>query len=209
MVNLHKRLFLIASAAIVIITILFYFSVGETKSLYTTGGYSNYINIMELRKNTNNVEDTLNTKSEASSPYFYLTEIENKSETIDTNIMALKIRADIATLIKYDTLYSNYQEGIASWYGPGFQGRKTANGERYNMYESTPYFTAAHKSLKFGTIVKVTNTKTDKWIYVRINDRGPYVHGRVIDLNKAAKQKLMPNSGVTYVKLEIVKIVKK
>jgi rare lipoprotein A len=72
--------------------------------------------------------------------------------------------------------------GKASWYGPGFQGRLTANGERFN----TNAFTAAHKTLPFGTKVKVTNNKTGKSVVVRINDRGPYVHGRVIDLSKAS-----------------------
>jgi rare lipoprotein A len=72
--------------------------------------------------------------------------------------------------------------GKASWYGPGFQGRLTANGERFN----TNAFTAAHKTLPFGTKVKVTNNKTGRSVVVRINDRGPYVHGRVIDLSKAS-----------------------
>lgn len=71
-----------------------------------------------------------------------------------------------------------------SWYGPGFHGRLTANGERYNMHA----LTAAHKSLPFGTIVRVTNKRNGKSVDVRINDRGPYVHGRVIDLSKAAHQ---------------------
>lgn len=69
-----------------------------------------------------------------------------------------------------------------SWYGPGFHGRLTANGERYDMYAMT----AAHKTLPFGTIVKVTNVRNGKSIKVRINDRGPYVGKRVIDLSKAA-----------------------
>ena len=72
--------------------------------------------------------------------------------------------------------------GKASWYGPGFQGRLTANGERFN----TNAFTAAHKTLPFGTKVKVTNNKTGRSVVVRINDRGPYAHGRVIDLSKAS-----------------------
>ena len=72
--------------------------------------------------------------------------------------------------------------GKASWYGPGFQGRLTANGERFN----TNALTAAHKTLPFGTKVKVTHAKTGKSVVVRINDRGPYAHGRVIDLSKAS-----------------------
>jgi rare lipoprotein A len=72
--------------------------------------------------------------------------------------------------------------GKASWYGPGFQGRLTANGERFN----TNAYTAAHKTLPFGTKVKVTNARTGRSVVVRINDRGPYAHGRVIDLSKAS-----------------------
>ena len=74
--------------------------------------------------------------------------------------------------------------GIASWYGPGFHGRKTASGERFNQNAMT----AAHKTLPFGTIVAVTHN--GKTIRVRINDRGPFVKGRIIDLSKAAARAL-------------------
>src|SRR3954471_20345474 len=74
------------------------------------------------------------------------------------------------------------QTGAASWYGPGFHGKRTANGETFN----TSDLTAAHKTLPFGTKVRVTNERTGKSVVVRINDRGPYAHGRVIDLSKAA-----------------------
>ncbi len=74
--------------------------------------------------------------------------------------------------------------GMASWYGPGFHGRKTANGERFNTHA----LTAAHKTLPFGTQVRVTNERTGRSVVVRINDRGPFAHGRVIDLSKAAAQ---------------------
>jgi len=89
----------------------------------------------------------------------------------------------------------------ASWYGPGFHGRTTANGEKYNMYDMT----AAHKTLPFGTMVKVTNLTNEKTIIVRINDRGPYSKGRSIDLSKVAMQELDGiHSGVISVKLEIL-----
>ena len=80
------------------------------------------------------------------------------------------------------TSATSVQRGKASWYGPGFHGRRTANGERFN----TNAYTAAHKTLPFGTKVKVTHAKTGKSVVVRINDRGPYAHGRVIDLSKAS-----------------------
>jgi rare lipoprotein A len=76
----------------------------------------------------------------------------------------------------------SFQSGKASWYGPGFHGRRTASDERFN----TNKMTAAHKTLPFGTKVKVTNKKTGQSVVVRINDRGPYAHGRVIDLSKAS-----------------------
>src|SRR3954468_20578547 len=76
------------------------------------------------------------------------------------------------------------QTGAASWYGPGFHGKKTANGERFNTHD----LTAAHKTLPFGTKVRVTNERTGQSVVVRINDRGPYAHGRVIDLSTAAAE---------------------
>lgn len=76
--------------------------------------------------------------------------------------------------------------GTASWYGPGFAGRKTANGERFKPSA----LTAAHRTLPFGTSVKVTNLTNDKSVVVRINDRGPYVGGRIIDLSRAAAAKI-------------------
>ena len=72
--------------------------------------------------------------------------------------------------------------GMASWYGPGFHGRRTASGERFN----TGALTAAHRTLPFGTHVRVVNVETGRSIVVRINDRGPFVRGRVIDLSQAA-----------------------
>jgi peptidoglycan lytic transglycosylase len=76
------------------------------------------------------------------------------------------------------------ERGIASWYGPKFHGRRTANGERYDMNQ----LTAAHPSLPFGTLVGVRNTRTGREVVVRINDRGPFAHNRVIDLSYAAAQ---------------------
>ncbi len=76
------------------------------------------------------------------------------------------------------------ESGIASWYGPRFHGRLTANGERFNTNE----LTAAHKTLPFGTRVRVKSLVNGKEIVVRINDRGPFIKGRIIDLSKAAAQ---------------------
>lgn len=76
------------------------------------------------------------------------------------------------------------QVGKASWYGPGFHGRRTANGEVFNKNA----LTAAHRTLPFGTRVRVTHRATGRSVIVRINDRGPFIHGRVIDLSKASAQ---------------------
>ncbi|MBK7631528.1 MAG: septal ring lytic transglycosylase RlpA family protein [Ignavibacteriales bacterium] len=91
----------------------------------------------------------------------------------------------------------------ASWYGPGFHGRLTANGEVYDQMS----FTAAHKSLKFGTLLKITNPRNNKSVVIRINDRGPYVTGRDLDLSKAAALELgMVKRGVAKIKVEELKI---
>ncbi|MGK7915531.1 MAG: septal ring lytic transglycosylase RlpA family protein [Prochloraceae cyanobacterium] len=91
--------------------------------------------------------------------------------------------------------------GIASWYGPGFHGRLTANGEKYNQNA----FTAAHPNLAFGTRVRVTNLNNGRSTIVRINDRGPYIAGRIIDLSAAAARAIgMLSSGVAPVRLEII-----
>ena len=96
-----------------------------------------------------------------------------------------------------------FESGMASWYGGKFQGRKTANGEIFDTNE----LTAAHKTLPFNTIVKVTNVKNSKSIHVRINDRGPFVEGRVIDLSHAAAEAIdMTVSGIAPVKLEIISL---
>ncbi|WP_139802441.1 septal ring lytic transglycosylase RlpA family protein [Aurantimonas sp. 22II-16-19i] len=96
---------------------------------------------------------------------------------------------------------SKARAGNASYYGTRFHGRRTANGERFNMNAMT----AAHKSLPFGTKVRVTNRRNGKSVVVRINDRGPYAHGRVIDLSKAAASRIgMIHSGTAPVQIDIL-----
>jgi len=92
-------------------------------------------------------------------------------------------------------------DGIASWYGPGFHGKQTASGERFNEND----LTAAHKTLPFGTVVRVTNLVNGRRVDVRINDRGPFVRGRVIDLSKAAAREVdMIRDGIVPVQLQIL-----
>lgn len=93
------------------------------------------------------------------------------------------------------------QEGLASWYGGKFQGRRTASGEIFDTNE----FTAAHKSLPFGTIVKVANLENGKTTVVRINDRGPFVPGRIIDLSRAAAAAIgLAGKGVAKVRIQVL-----
>ena len=93
------------------------------------------------------------------------------------------------------------QTGIASWYGPKFHGKKTASGERYNQNA----FTAAHKTLPFGTILRVTNLSNGRTTKVVVNDRGPFVDNRIIDLsNAAAKQIDMIGTGTARVRIKSI-----
>ena len=78
------------------------------------------------------------------------------------------------------------ETGVASWYGPGFHGRQTASGERFNQTAMT----CAHRTARFGTRMRVTDIRTGKSIVCRVNDRGPWVAGRVVDLSKAAAARL-------------------
>jgi rare lipoprotein A len=93
------------------------------------------------------------------------------------------------------------QKGLASWYGPGFHGKRTANGEVYDMNA----LTAAHRSLPFDVIVEVQNLDNGASVLVRINDRGPFVRGRIIDLSREGAKRLgMLGPGTARVKLRVV-----
>ncbi len=106
---------------------------------------------------------------------------------------------------KHYTILDNsagYQErGVASWYGRDFHGKRTANGETYDMYQMT----AAHKTLPLPTFVRVRNLRNNQTIVVRVNDRGPFVHNRIIDLSYAAALKLdMIRSGTSLVEVTAI-----
>ncbi|MCJ2378219.1 septal ring lytic transglycosylase RlpA family protein [Vibrio sp. ZSDZ34] len=91
--------------------------------------------------------------------------------------------------------------GQASWYGRKYHGKLTASGERYNKRA----YTAAHRTLPFGTIVRVTNTTNSKSVDVKINDRGPFVKGRIIDLSKKSFEQIGDiNKGLASIKIEII-----
>jgi len=105
------------------------------------------------------------------------------------------------TTYNSDSQKGEILRGKASFYADFFEGRLTANGEVFDQSK----LTAAHKSLKFGTIVKVTNLSNNKSVTVKINDRGPFVAGRIIDLSKEAARRIdMIESGVVDVEVEIL-----
>ena len=94
-----------------------------------------------------------------------------------------------------------YQVGTATWYGANFEGKETASGEKYDMYDMT----AAHLTLPFGSYVQVTNLRNGRAVVVRVNDRGPIVPGRIIDLSCGAAQALqMKAHGLQQVRLDLV-----
>lgn len=94
-----------------------------------------------------------------------------------------------------------YQVGNASWYGKQFHGRTTASGEDFDMFE----LTAAHRQLPLGTYVRVTDLRNGKSVIVRVNDRGPYIKGRIVDLSYGAARMLDFHAGVEKVRLDIVR----
>lgn len=118
-----------------------------------------------------------------------------------TSGLVFSVALAVSALLPQASASGLSSTGIASWYGPGFHGRLTANGERYDMYAMT----AAHKTLKFGTKVEVTNTDNGKSVVVRINDRGPFVGGRVIDLSKSAADAIdMVGPGTAAVTIQVL-----
>jgi len=113
----------------------------------------------------------------------------------------------ITTCLAAFTSYNSFAqqintEGVASYYADKFVGRTTANGDKYKHNK----LTAAHKTLPFGTKVKVTNLNNKKTVVVVINDRGPFVKGRIIDLSKSAAKKLdFINAGITKVRIKVLR----
>jgi rare lipoprotein A len=94
-----------------------------------------------------------------------------------------------------------HERGMASWYGPGFDGRRTASGEQFDMRQ----LTAAHRTLPFGSIVQVRSLMNDRRVTVRINDRGPFSRGRVLDLSQGAASQLgMMGQGTHQVELNVI-----
>ncbi len=121
----------------------------------------------------------------------------------------LLVEEFVPVTVKENTVNTSFVEYLnrgtmkASWYGPRFHGKVTANGEIYDQMA----FTAAHKSLRFGTLLKLTNKKNGKSVIVRINDRGPYIPGRQLDVSKAVAMELgMIQNGVARLEVEEIKL---
>ncbi len=118
------------------------------------------------------------------------------------NSFAGKVLMIVTLFCLSSGVFAQTYKGKASYYAQPFHGRKSASGRIYNMYE----YTCAHKTLPFGTKLKVTNQANGKTVTVEVTDRGPYVKGRIVDLSKAAAMDLdMMKSGVADVEVEIVK----
>ncbi len=121
----------------------------------------------------------------------------------DLSFSVSKYGADIDIGVLYNLGFPFRQRGIASWYGSENHGHLTASGESYNMYA----YTAAHRTLPFGTLVKVTNLKNGKSVVVRINDRGPFVKNRIIDLSYASAKKIgLLKEGTAPVTIEVLDV---
>jgi rare lipoprotein A len=110
------------------------------------------------------------------------------------------MRTIVLALCALAACESAAQAAVASYYGPGFAGRPTASGERFNPSAMT----AAHRTLRFGTRVKVTNSRNGRSVVVRINDRGPHVKGREIDLSSGAA-KAIGMGGIAHVRIEVMR----
>lgn len=124
-------------------------------------------------------------------------EIDN--DTIKKDTLSVEDEKKVEDIL--ESTAHEISTGVVSWYGGKFHGRKTASGEKYDKHE----LTAAHKSLPFGTKVKVTNIRNGKSVVVEINDRGPYAKSRVLDLSQAAFSEIgHTNTGVMQVEYEIM-----
>ena len=116
-------------------------------------------------------------------------------------IVTLAVLFFLFPFVSYVSAQEFRQYGNASWYGNSFHGRPTASGESYDMHE----FTGAHRDLPFGTVIKVKNLRNGKEVVVRVNDRGPYIKSRIVDLSRAAASMLgIVSRGTARVSIEVI-----
>ena len=144
------------------------------------------------------------TLKDASKAKFIKAEAKKQSKVAKQAVKSAKKHAKkpLSLTEKYkNTPRKHLQSGVASYYADKFNGRRTANGERFD----NTAMTAAHPSLPFGTLIEVTNMRNGKKVVVRVNDRGPYTHARVLDLSRnAARQLGMHNTGTAKVKVAVL-----
>ncbi len=173
----------------------------------TTTARPNVSNIMQIAKlsscQTNNVTEPNNNLSQVQG--FCDNEIlTNLERSLPQTQVPTSTEQGLATSSDRgatEPIQIANKRGMASWYGPGFHGGRTASGESFNAFG----FTAAHRYLPFGTRVKVTNLRNGRSVVVRINDRGPHTGGRIIDLSKGAASVIgLFQSGVAPVLLEVL-----
>jgi len=199
LLNLNKKLFLLALVVAI-------FTGCSNRYSYTNKSYHS-----STKYKSNNYNKRVYKKTR-STHTAHSTQGSNNQTTITSTGKIRNSKAmHRATMRPYEVFGKKYYptvarindkfNGIASWYGPKFHAKKTSNGEIYNMYAET----AAHKTLPMNTIVKVYNVENGKSTVVRINDRGPFVAGRIIDLsNKAAHAIDMVKKGTAKVKLTVL-----
>ncbi len=144
----------------------------------------------------------------AASPAVSEEEFDSTFAPFDVEVPVPDVEGNVVDLHDFEPPIEEQPEttvlgtGMASYYGQRFHGRRTANGERFNMHAMT----AAHKTLPFGTKVRVTNASNGRSVVVRINDRGPYAHGRTIDLSRAAATEIgLIKRGHGRVQLELLR----
>ncbi len=116
-------------------------------------------------------------------------------------IVTLTVLFCLFPVVSYVSAQEFRQYGNASWYGNQFHGKRTASGESYDMHE----FTGAHRDLPFGTVIKVKNLRNGREVVVRVNDRGPFIKSRIVDLSRAAASMLgIVSRGTARVSIEVI-----
>jgi rare lipoprotein A (peptidoglycan hydrolase) len=146
-----------------------------------------------------NLSQRISELSQRSDQSTELTQVTN--ETIPSDVTIQKASVESGRKKSSKPVTKHVLNGTASWYGPGFHGKKTASGKIYDQYE----LTAAHKSLPLGTKARVTNLENGSTVEVEINDRGPFIEGRIIDLSRAAAGVLgFVESGLAPVQVEFI-----
>ena len=144
----------------------------------------------EVAENTSQPKSNFVVQQDAQYKTSGYDQVAPSSETLQLSQLKKEDRiSQLINKIKGSTLHQRlrlFQSGIASWYGKGFHGRKTASGEKYNMYK----LTAAHRELPLHTKIEVTNLENARKVVLEVNDRGPYARRRILDVSYAAAKKL-------------------